>query len=275
MTALATDSLFPTADRVQYLKTPLHEVICRIDFPSILRIEADPPSDFQERIRDLFPEYGKEIEQISNLPPELAVVSQGKAIQNTIHNFVTDDKKWKIAISSRFLSLSTKSYSRWNEFRTRFELAYTSLLDIYKPSSISRLGLRYTDVVRLNKLLSLPTAPPRSDWSKYLQPQVGGSLFNESSIADSLESAQTDLTFNLSGPHKLRLSHGLAEHNDHLTNHKEECYMLDFDFYANARFGVDDVLQNADRYNAISKGAFRWCITDELHRILDPKPITD
>lgn len=46
---------FPESKRVFYVKNPLAEVICQLRFPAILRIGAESPHEFQERIRDHLP----------------------------------------------------------------------------------------------------------------------------------------------------------------------------------------------------------------------------
>ena len=71
---------FPITDRVSYSHNPLNQVVCQLRFPSILKIEATLPVDFQESIRHEFPifqerqkqhdaQIPKELENA--LPPEL------------------------------------------------------------------------------------------------------------------------------------------------------------------------------------------------------------
>ena len=42
-----------------YEKTLAHEVICQLRFPTILTINNVEPADFQERIREDFPQYAR------------------------------------------------------------------------------------------------------------------------------------------------------------------------------------------------------------------------
>lgn len=60
--------LFSDRPRTHYEHAPIHEVICQLRFPTILSINNNEPADFQERIRDSFPQYGRKQE---NLPPQI------------------------------------------------------------------------------------------------------------------------------------------------------------------------------------------------------------
>ena len=49
--------MFSNEDRCLYSKSPLAEVICQLRFPQILIIGTQVPAEFQETIRDEFPQY--------------------------------------------------------------------------------------------------------------------------------------------------------------------------------------------------------------------------
>ena len=49
--------MFSQEPRRLLRKNQLMEVICQFRFPEILAISAKPPVDFQEAIRDEFPQY--------------------------------------------------------------------------------------------------------------------------------------------------------------------------------------------------------------------------
>jgi uncharacterized protein (TIGR04255 family) len=60
---------FPEAPRVIYEKNPLDEVLCQLRFPTVLKIDAEPPAAFQELIRADYPFY--ERKPTFKLPPGL------------------------------------------------------------------------------------------------------------------------------------------------------------------------------------------------------------
>ena len=51
--------LFSDRPRSHYPNAPIHEVICQLRFPTILTINTVEPADFQEAIREDFPQYAR------------------------------------------------------------------------------------------------------------------------------------------------------------------------------------------------------------------------
>ena len=66
--------MFLEREHVNYGRAQLAEVICQLRFPTILRIGAAEPADFQERIRENYPRYSRNVEK---QPPKLNQTPQG------------------------------------------------------------------------------------------------------------------------------------------------------------------------------------------------------
>jgi uncharacterized protein (TIGR04255 family) len=66
---------FPKVEDVRLARAPLKEVICQVRFPVILRIGTEQPVEFQERIRERFPDFSWErgmtlkIDPVGDQPP--------------------------------------------------------------------------------------------------------------------------------------------------------------------------------------------------------------
>ena len=60
--------LFSDRPRTHYEKPLAHEVICQLRFPTILTINNTEPADFQEAVREDFPQYARRQDQ---LPPRV------------------------------------------------------------------------------------------------------------------------------------------------------------------------------------------------------------
>lgn len=135
--------------RIVYKNPPLDEVILQVKFPVDLRLNDDP-KDFQENVKSDFPFYKMNIDneqEISlfpnqmNLPPVFRNISSTKN-----HTFISKDGKDKINLTNSFISLSTLQYERWEVFFGKFKNIYQVFKDLYAPSVIDRIGLRYKDV---------------------------------------------------------------------------------------------------------------------------------
>ena len=86
-------------------KNQLMEVICQFRFPEILAIAAKPPVDFQEAIRDEFPQYSarKEIPapKIAGTPGNFSLQNQPETIN---YQFAAADGSWRVNLTSKFIS---------------------------------------------------------------------------------------------------------------------------------------------------------------------------
>src|SRR5258708_8229163 len=129
---------FPPVERVIYDKNPLEDVIGQLRFPPILKIETGVPDDFQERIRDRYPDY---VANAVGVPAELRSILPA-GLSGTNHEFQSRDKKWKVSLTKSFIALTSKEYIRWEDFKERFRPALEALGEIYKPTVYDRTVLR-------------------------------------------------------------------------------------------------------------------------------------
>ena len=72
--------MFSQEPRCEYLCNQLGEVICQLRFPEILTIGTTVPDQFQEAIRDEFPQFHKRMEnpapKLSGTPGNLSLQKQ-------------------------------------------------------------------------------------------------------------------------------------------------------------------------------------------------------
>src|SRR5205807_248863 len=112
--------MFPEAPRVIFRKKPPEEVICQLRFPTILRIGAEPPATFQERIRNDYPTFQETTgaELFAGLPPEVARLVRGELSfgSGKAYEFLSVDKRWTVRLDRDSLSLTTRDYERWEGF---------------------------------------------------------------------------------------------------------------------------------------------------------------
>src|SRR5262245_21970271 len=97
--------LFPPSERVIYGKAPLSQVICQVRYPQILRIDSQPPADFQERIRRIFPLVERQRVDLANVRPDILQMMGLAAGSNVL--FRTEDRQHTVMLGSESLAYST------------------------------------------------------------------------------------------------------------------------------------------------------------------------
>ena len=144
--------LFPETPRVIYQENPLVEVICQLRFPLLLRIDTEPPADFQEALREEYPKLKVEKSLGINISVQGNIPPPGPTGLKYEFASEEDDPIWKVVLANNFLALTTQRYQRWEEFRERLEKLITTLVEIYRPNFFTRIGLRYQDLIVRSKL---------------------------------------------------------------------------------------------------------------------------
>lgn len=263
---------FPEVQRVIYQKNPLDRVVCQLRFPPILRIDADVPAEFQDRIRQDFPDFSEKKEvrvEIpagvqDEIPPEVLTQLLQSTGVKTNYEFSSEDGEWKVNLSRTFLALSTSHYQRWEDFRDRLSAPLNALGDIYSPTRYSRIGLRYIDVIRRSEL-----GLAEVDWTELLQPYVLG-------VLSSAEVGQHVLAFE--NKHDIRLSNGESKvrmRTDFVkpADDQETCYRIDSDFFDDRKTSVESAMDKLEYLRKRGSRLFRWCITDRLHEAMEPEAL--
>ena len=255
---------FPDSERVIYGKNPLESVICQVRFPAILKISSEPPADFQEPLRKSYPLF-REIPPIdvgTGWPPELSAIIAKVMPTPTAraYELSSGDSSWQITLTQDSLALACKKYARWEDFTAHFIEAFNLLIQIYSPSFLTRIGLRYRNVIA-----RYPLGLQNVAWSELLSPDLAGEF--HSRITSSVDSTGHQLVLHLQGDvAKVTLQHGLGN--------RDGDYLIDSDFYLMERTGVQNAGRVLDYFNRQAGRLFRWCIADRLHRAMEPNPIS-
>ncbi len=261
----------PETERILYENNPLQEVICQIRFSPILKIDAEIPADFQEQIRRQFPNYT----ETSNIKLEISPDIEGevpteilrqvlKSTPGKNHEFLSEDGSWKVNLARTFFSLSTGSYSRWEDFRDAFSLPFNALLTTYKIEHSTRIGLRYIDVIRRSKL-GIENEP----WRELVSAPVAGLLISED-IGDSVQSLECKHELSLSDNEStLRIITRLAREKES----NEIVFIIDSDFFINKKIDIHETITKMDYFNVRASRLIQWAITPKLHIIMGPSKL--
>ena len=259
---------FPEISRVIYSNNPLDQVICQYQFPPILKIDAEIPALFQDKIRSQFPIYSEtsNIINLPNIPDQPIPKELIDQIQKTRTNyeFVSEDGIWKVNLTRTFIALTCNKYTRWEIFKEKLTVPFNALNEIYAPLFFTRIGLRYIDVIRRSALNLVDT-----EWSELLQPYILGllSLTDLSSRVQSLDNNYEILLSDEKSRVKL-----MTKYVKYIINN-ELCFMIDSDFFTNERIQPSDAVSKIDFFNQRASRLIRWCITDKLHTAMEPSAI--
>jgi uncharacterized protein (TIGR04255 family) len=254
---------FPESPRVLYDLNPLVEVVCQVRFPTVLRVASQQPAAFQDRIRAAFPIFTQQVTApVQGLPPQLAsLVGSALAGSATAYEFASEDGVWKLGLTRDFLALTSTKYTEWADFRQRLEAPLAALVAEYQPTFFQRIGLRYRDVI-VPDTLGLAGVP----WSELLRAEVAGELGSD---LEPITHAMRELVVEL--PERrgnVRVVHGLDLDPQNL-----RCYVIDCDFFTDAKVGTNEALSVLDKFNGHAGSLFRWCIQPRLSAALRPRSV--
>ena len=259
---------FPQAERVIFHRNPLDQVICQLRFPPVLKIDAEIPAQFQDKIRGEFPNFSEASEwnlEVSTgvkapIPPEiLRQVIQSSGIRN--YEFSSEEGTWKVNLTRTFIALTANKYERWEKFKEKLVIPLTALVETYCPTYFSRIGLRYIDVIR-RSTLNLDG----SNWDELLKPYILG-ILAELQVGKNIQTFESKYEIRLSdGESSVKIVTKFVEpaHSD------EICYMIDSDFYNNTKNDVNYAVQKLDYFNIRASRLIQWCMTDRLKQAMEP-----
>ena len=263
--------LYSDSPRVHYDKAQLAEVICQLRFPAILAISAKEPVDFQDAIRSMFPRYAARQEQpapkITGLGTPAAKLEQGQPITN--YNFISADGKWKLNLTSNFISLSTVAYPGWEAFGQHFDLPLAQFIRIYQPSFFERIGLRYVTIFS-RKALDLEGEP----WRELMATPYLGVLSEEDVEESRTQKCSVDVELSLDSTCKAKIHAGPGLVKKNVPNAPQDPeikFILDMDLYMGGQIDPRMAAGGLETLHGHSTALFQGAITDKLHSALEPR----
>ena len=260
--------MFSNAPRCILHKNQLAEVICQFRFPEILIIGTNPPADFQEKIRISFPQYRIRKEtngpQIRNVNGSLQVENSPVTIN---HQFTTADDIWKVNLTSGFISLSCKRYTRWEEFAKYFDQILATFITTYSPAYFTRIGLRYLNFISRQALGLTDLQFKDLIESCYLGPlakdDIPEKVITQSTVDTHIQLRNCAL--------KLHAGPGMVKRNG--MDDGEVKFIFDQDLYRNGNIPVSNSAAVLNTLHNQAFCVFRGAITDKLFESMDPEII--
>lgn len=147
-----------------YRRNFLKKVICKADFPINLRLGEERPVEFQEKTATVFP---KTLESVLVETHVKARAIPSAEVKEPIlrWEFYTRNTKKKVTLQRDFLMMEDEDFKHFKDFKGYFDSAFEALVAVYNPPIITRLGLRYQNLIKL-------TAGEPFDWVGFVHPSL-------------------------------------------------------------------------------------------------------
>ena len=261
--------MFSQAERVIYRHPQLAEVICQLRFPTILSISAHEPAEFQEAIRDVFPQYLRRQDQppmkVTPVPGQPPKVEQPKPVTN--YQFMTADGGYRINLTQDFISLTCAKYDRWEAFARMMDKPLASFIRTYHPAYFQRVGLRYLNAFS-RRDLDLEGTP----WRELLEPAYLGLLAEEDMQEGAFVRCTQDVDAAIPGGCrvKLHVGPGLIKRGGDNSD-KEVKMIFDLDVSMSGNVPVNMAAASMQTVHTQAGSIFRDAITDTLHDAMEPE----
>ncbi len=259
--------MFSNEPRCRYRSNQLGEVICQLRFPEILTIGANVPVQFQEAIRDEYPQYAARKEspapRITGVPGNLTVENQPQTIN---YQFASADGVWRVNLTSRFISLSCNRYTCWEDFAAKLDKPLVSFIKIYKPAYFERVGLRYLNFIS-RKELDLEMHP----FSDLISPCYLGLLAEDDVNDTAITRCSIDAEVNLRGGCKAKFHAGPGLVKKGNQQDPEIKFIFDQDLYMPGNVPVNVSAGALQTLHSQAWSVFRGAITDTLHQAMEPE----
>ena len=261
--------MFSHDERCIYRHNPIADVICQLRFPEILTIGANLPVDFQEAIREDYPQYSSRQEvaapRLTGTPGNLQVQNQPATVN---YQFTSADGVWRVNLTSKFISLTCTRYTRWEDFAKKLDKPLVAFIKIYKPAYFERVGLRYLNFIS-RKALELENVPFR----ELMMPCWLGPLAEED-IQDAAASRCTvDAEFGIRGGCRAKVHAGPGNVKRNGQPDPEVKFIFDQDLYMPGNIAVNLSAAALQTLHSQAFSIFRGAVTDTLHDALEPEII--
>ena len=252
--------------RIIYSNNQLGEVICQLRFPEILSIETTLPAAFQDAIRDIFPRDRVTREtaapQLMGKPGAMQVKPQE---QTNNYLFATEDGIWRVNLTSKFISLSTNRYTRWEDFAAMLDKPLAAFIQIYQPAHFERVGLRYLNFIS-RAALNLEGVPFR----ELIRPCYLGPLADMDVTEGTASRCSIDCELTIRGGCRAKIHAGPGLVKRGGKEDKEVKFIFDQDLFMAGQLQLSLAVDALQTLHHQADSIFRGAITQTLHEAMNP-----
>ena len=250
--------MFFDRERYLYQKPQLIEVICQLRYPTILSIPARDPVDFQEAIRQEFPQYKRTVERPAPNP--------GQPAQEVVNfQFLSADGLWRVNLTADFIALATSVYTKWEDFAAKLDRILAAFIRVYHPAYFHRVGLRYVNAFP-RKALGLEGVPFR----ELFQPGYLGLLADDDVREESFARSGQDIEMQISGGCRVKMHAGPGMLTKGKVQDPEVRFILDNDVFLTGQTPINQCAPALNTVHVHADRIFAGAMTQRLHEAMLP-----
>ncbi len=261
--------MLSTQPRCHYAASPLAEVICQLRFPEILTISANAPVQFQEAIRDEFPQFARREEnaapKLTGAPGHFSLENQPATVN---YQFTSADGIWRVNLTSRFISLTCAQYTCWEDFAQKLDKPLAAFIQTYKPAYFERIGLRY-----LNFISRFSLGLEGTPFSELIAPCYLGLLAEEDVQETAATRCSVDAEMALRGGCRVKIHAGPGMVKRNGQQDKETKFIFDQDLFMPGQVPVKLSAGALQILHSQAWSIFRGAVTERLHDAMEPQSL--
>ena len=256
-------------NHILYKKNQLVGACVELRFPPIPEIVSEPPAQFQDTIRDDYPNYQFNILHMGGngmLQPN----GDGNSVQLPTHIFATKDNVHFISVSPPSFSLScTTQYPGWDATMKMIDKPLYNFIQTYSPKSFTRVGIRY-----LNAISRQDLGLEGHAWRELIHPMYLGVLIDEAIPEDEIEKSVVEMNRDFGDGFKACISAGPGYLNEFRGNvcvqEKTKKFIVDVDVSYREPIGTNELIPTMTKAHEYADKLFSDAITSVLRDAMQP-----
>ncbi|MFX1297138.1 MAG: TIGR04255 family protein [Promethearchaeota archaeon] len=202
-----------------FINPYLNSVAFEIRFPASVRIIKDF-SEFHDLINEDLPNFGEEF-------PFFDFAEKSKSPENLKkYVFSDDNEKNKVRLSINALTIVTKEYNQFDDFKEKINKIMTAFYNSFKVENCLRMGLRYINIYSLNNDLNESLEEIKELFNPFFSTEL--------IPLNQVFSNNIEIRKNLPENNKITLRNKLQFNK---AKHKFE-HILDFDVYTHSKIPI-------------------------------------
>lgn len=235
-----------------YNKNFVKVIVGQLRFHPILSIERGI-GDYQEAIRGELPGFRQEtVKEIRPSPLGIDILETPRFI------FTSTDQNQILSLAKDYIALESRSHRSREYFLPLLISAYTKMYHLFGPVRLTRLGLRYVNIV--DKSVIESERECSIPWERIVSREY---LALPSTLSPAETSFSSEITSTINGG-MMTLRHGLGRQ----PGHEHDVFTYDIDRYSEC--GLPDTLESLQEslqaYADDIFGLFTTCIGDDLRQ---------